>query len=691
MDPAPGIIPARAGFTADRGRVPAAARDHPRSRGVYEFPDLQAAWEAGSSPLARGLQAVARDITAAARIIPARAGFTRDHRLRRPVGPDHPRSRGVYTLPYGSVLRRQGSSPLARGLRQPAAAGTLRPGIIPARAGFTPAGERPRWRGRDHPRSRGVYRATGKPVMLYAGSSPLARGLRHRYEGASAPAPDHPRSRGVYGKLPREALRSRGSSPLARGLPERQFFQHVVEGIIPARAGFTRHEPQNDRHTQDHPRSRGVYSARTPKRPSHSGSSPLARGLPVGEGGEPVMREDHPRSRGVYTSVSSFPADAAGSSPLARGLLLGEQIRRHVHRIIPARAGFTALRRPPSRTGRDHPRSRGVYVSLKKIRTRLVGSSPLARGLLRQGLGEEVALGIIPARAGFTPRPRRSPRTTPDHPRSRGVYQCPAGVLLGADGSSPLARGLRSSAWTPPRWRGIIPARAGFTCRRRCCRRPPRDHPRSRGVYVVAWFQAYVAPVDHPRSRGVYWTSCHRFDPALGSSPLARGLPYDLDEDTEAMRIIPARAGFTNPARRAAFKTSDHPRSRGVYAVMIFKGAVPSGIIPARAGFTRRIRGPPGSGRDHPRSRGVYTSQNLTQAADNGSSPLARGLRPQHPSGRHPRGIIPARAGFTWSPGTTAPSPSDHPRSRGVYDPFGRLTVFKWGSSPLARGLLVRR
>ena len=259
MDPAPGIIPARAGFTADRGRVPAAARDHPRSRGVYEFPDLQAAWEAGSSPLARGLQAVARDITAAARIIPARAGFTRDHRLRRPVGPDHPRSRGVYTLPYGSVLRRQGSSPLARGLRQPAAAGTLRPGIIPARAGFTPAGERPRWRGRDHPRSRGVYRATGKPVMLYAGSSPLARGLRHRYEGASAPAPDHPRSRGVYGKLPREALRSRGSSPLARGLPERQFFQHVVEGIIPARAGFTRHEPQNDRHTQDHPRSRGVY------------------------------------------------------------------------------------------------------------------------------------------------------------------------------------------------------------------------------------------------------------------------------------------------------------------------------------------------------------------------------------------------------------------------------------------------
>ena len=50
--------------------------DHPRSRGVYNiWPRLAAAAE-GSSPLARGLRDLAGDVVGAVRIIPARAGFT---------------------------------------------------------------------------------------------------------------------------------------------------------------------------------------------------------------------------------------------------------------------------------------------------------------------------------------------------------------------------------------------------------------------------------------------------------------------------------------------------------------------------------------------------------------------------------------------------------------------------------------
>ena len=51
-----------------------------------------------------------------------------------------------------------------------------------------------------------------------------------------------------------------------------------------------------------------------------------------------------------------------------------------------------------------------------------MGSSPLARGLL-DGLDADAALvGIIPARAGFTPAAPPTRTGGPDHPRSRGVY-----------------------------------------------------------------------------------------------------------------------------------------------------------------------------------------------------------------------------------------------------------------------------
>ena len=171
------IIPARAGFTVQETIVIHLSRDHPRSRGVYSAEKLRSRTENGSSPLARGLRGVKVDHNCGARIIPARAGFTR--RMFSPASPlmDHPRSRGVYPSLLSQYCFARGSSPLARGLLREAARGNRRHRIIPARAGFTRTRSRPIRGSWDHPRSRGVYLSPSPWSRSRRGSSPLARGL----------------------------------------------------------------------------------------------------------------------------------------------------------------------------------------------------------------------------------------------------------------------------------------------------------------------------------------------------------------------------------------------------------------------------------------------------------------------------------------------------------------------------------
>ena len=75
------------------------------------------------------------------------------------------------------------------------------------------------------------------------------------------------------------------------------------------------------------------------------------------------------------------------------------------------------------------------------------------------------------------------------------------------------------------------------------------------------------------------------------------------------------------------------------------------------------------------------------RAAGAGSSPLARGLPTVGEPTIWGRGIIPARAGFTFATPRIAPATADHPRSRGVYRELRDLDLYEVGSSPLARGL----
>ena len=253
-----------------------------------------------------------------------------------------------------------------------------------------------------------------------------------------------------------------GSSPLARGLHRRGPRVCTRAGIIPARAGFTVASCWVGSNMWDHPRSRGVYIGVQLAGRIATGSSPLARGLPTGspssstpEGIIPARAGftagrmdgdaasgDHPRSRGVYPSRALVCRSLEGSSPLARGLLGSKTAYKSCSRIIPARAGFTGVTVAVVRFVWDHPRSRGVYALVCRSLEFSIGSSPLARGLLRSPDSSYPCPGIIPARAGFTCGSSIQRLTCGDHPRSRGVYAVPNGVIDWDKGSSPLARGL---------------------------------------------------------------------------------------------------------------------------------------------------------------------------------------------------------------------------------------------------------
>ena len=216
--------------------------------------------DTGSSPLARGLPGRGGGAAPGDRIIPARAGFTAERPSRRRGWRDHPRSRGVYRPAPTNSSSASGSSPLARGLpdQPPDPPGGVR--IIPARAGFTLGRMGPDHGDRDHPRSRGVYSRRAARVVPEVGSSPLARGLRGPGGARRRGCRDHPRSRGVYNSTSKSFLASTGSSPLARGLHKQWRDKAIAWRIIPARAGFTTRGGSSRGTGSDHPRSRGVYA-----------------------------------------------------------------------------------------------------------------------------------------------------------------------------------------------------------------------------------------------------------------------------------------------------------------------------------------------------------------------------------------------------------------------------------------------
>ena len=214
------------------------------------------------------------------------------------------------------------------------------------------------------------------------------------------------------------------------------------------------------------------------------------------------MRPVHPHSRGEHRIKSQLVPSYTGSSPLARGTLSENHACPQFARFIPTRAGNTSRLPITLRICSVHPHSRGEHFLGLQPRSRIDGSSPLARGTQERCERGQRQIRFIPTRAGNTSMiPIPSPGITV-HPHSRGEHKILATCLGTILGSSPLARGTHRQS---PHQRGrcrFIPTRAGNTL----CSRP-----------------SSIEPAVHPHSRGEHTETQFIHGSTAGSSPLARG------------------------------------------------------------------------------------------------------------------------------------------------------------------------
>ena len=313
-------------------------------------------------------------------------------------------------------------------------------GLIPAHAGKTIGARtwpppRPA-----HPRSRGENWATCVRRSKQGGSSPLTRGKLGECRGVDGPGGLIPAHAGkTFGPYPADD-REAGSSPLTRGKRGQERGCYFVEGLIPAHAGKTPRTTRRSASRKAHPRSRGENHG------EHFGGGLI-------EGSSPLTRGKH----GAKTSLPPGPG------------------------LIPAHAGKTRSSVKLPYCLRAHPRSRGENSAAFGWINGSLGSSPLTRGKLLVGAGDNLTGGLIPAHAGKTRTSTVSPSVAGAHPRSRGENSSVYSISLTTPGSSPLTRGKHLLTRQRDVLEGLIPAHAGKTSRRMRPREKWWAHPRSRG------------------------------------------------------------------------------------------------------------------------------------------------------------------------------------------------------------------
>ena len=172
--------------------------------------------------------------------------------------------------------------------------------------------------------------------------------------------------------------------------------------------------------------------------------------------------------------------------------------------------------------GTAHPRMRGEGAGLGARLDILQGSSPHARGGLRQPRAGHAVHRLIPACAGRAPRILGRSPAAPAHPRMRGEGQPGGRLMAGGAGSSPHARGGRRTGRSRSASCRLIPACAGRA---------------NAGPSGLGWMRA------HPRMRGEGLVEVVAVLGHAGSSPHARGGHKGPDAPISMDRLIPACAG----------------------------------------------------------------------------------------------------------------------------------------------------
>ena len=192
----------------------------------------------------------------------------------------------------------------------------------------------------------------------------------------------------------------------------------------------------------------------------------------------------------------------------------------------------------------------------------------------------------------------------------------------------------------------------------------------------------------------------------FGSSPRGRGTRRGLDSRHRRGRFIPARAGNTAAPSGTRSIAPVHPRAGGEHQAAVrlergVNGSSPRGrgtrrrdlldigrhrFIPARAGNTIRPATTASSVAVHPRAGGEHVAGAAANAPSGGSSPRGRGTR-RYSAQAPPRcRFIPARAGNTPSCRSRARRSTVHPRAGGEHEMLSGTAGETTGSSPRGRG-----
>ncbi len=264
---------------------------------------------------------------------------------------------------------------------------------------------------------------------------------------------------------------------------------------------------------------------------------------------------EDPRVRGADATGSSFSRSRLEGSPRARGRPVCAVPSVPDERRIPAGAGSTPDRLPPSARGSEDPRACGG------------DATQVGRG--------DAGSGGSPRVGGATRSCRSRPSRTTEDPRARGANGLSWFPSVRRRGGSPRARGRRARAPRP---------RAG-----------PRRIPACAGTTARPWRRWSGWPED-PRVRGDDASASAARLARAGGSPRARGRPPTSASGHRTIRRIPACAGTTAPVRRGAATAREDPRVRGddsPYGRSLVK----------RGGGSPRTRGRQGPGAQSPALR----------------------------------------------------------------------------------------
>ena len=114
-------------------------------------------------------------------------------------------------------------------------------------------------------------------------------------------------------------------------------------------------------------------------------------------------------------------------------------------------------------------------------------------------------------------------------------------------------------------------------------------------------------------------------------------------------------------------------------------------FTPAHAGNTNNRADPEGTGKVHPRPRREYSQTVPDKTAQPGSPPPMRGIRFLYLLNRQPFRFTPAHAGNTELRHGDNMGTQVHPRPCGEYLVSYIHKAFRMGSSPLTRGIRIRK